>query len=693
MAKDLSTMGWDYLMFVLFIALTVLGPLWKRIFGKKKERSKADYVFATGGVSIVAVMISIARGTLGVRSVLGYPSELYYRGSAMWEIIYGMMSAYPIVCFMFVPVYFNLGITSVYQYIDLRFKSRTVRCLASATYIVRQICNLGITVYTPSVALSTVIGIPYWASITGMAVICIFFTIMGGLKAAINADVIQTVTILVVTVAVCIQGTISTGGLKKVYQLNRDNGRLNFWNFTGDMTVRVDTTSAWLGQLFMSLSQIGCQQNFMQRYVSLKSLKQVRRVMLTNVPLVFFFFSISWISGMVIYSTYINCDPYAEGYIKKPDEILPFFVEDQLGFLPGFVGIFMATLFNGALCMMVSNLNSLATVIWEDFISQLPKFKGLSDKQQLRILKSITVVCGLIIMGVAFGVGLLAGVIESSLLVFSATSGPLLGCFILAMMVPIANWKGTSAGMVTACAFVLWIIGGGMTVTKDNPLLPTTTDGCTNDTFAQSIGKPIVEPGQMPWLLSHTPIDGFNQSFVPTQPTIAPERSGLETFYSISFMYYSLIGTALTVIIGTVISLLTQHPDDAYDGKLLHPLIFRLCERFSGRKPYYVKHEEESGLNGRSSSDSLGHDNPHARRRGEPRLRVLAGGQGEEQSQCRGYFTTSEGTGTADQQSICDSSRIQLDIVPGEGETGVYRQLARPICALRVNYVAYVEIV
>lgn len=53
-----------------------------------------------------------------------------------------------------------------------------MRCLASATYIVRQICNLGITVYTPSVALSTVIGIPYYASIVGMAIICIFFTIL-----------------------------------------------------------------------------------------------------------------------------------------------------------------------------------------------------------------------------------------------------------------------------------------------------------------------------------------------------------------------------------------------------------------------------------------------------------------------------------------------------------------------------------
>uniref|UniRef100_A0A1A9ZG69 Uncharacterized protein n=1 Tax=Glossina pallidipes TaxID=7398 RepID=A0A1A9ZG69_GLOPL len=120
MAKELHSLGWDYLMFALFVAFTVFTPLWKRLFGKAKQRSKADYVFATGGVSLIAVMISIARGTLGVRTVLGYPSELYYYGTAMWEVIYGMASAYPIVCFVFVPIYFNLGITSVYQYLDLR---------------------------------------------------------------------------------------------------------------------------------------------------------------------------------------------------------------------------------------------------------------------------------------------------------------------------------------------------------------------------------------------------------------------------------------------------------------------------------------------------------------------------------------------------------------------------------------------
>ncbi|XP_037950666.1 sodium/iodide cotransporter [Teleopsis dalmanni] len=599
MARELNTLGWDYLMFALFIALTVLTPLWKRLFGRKKQRSKADYVFATGSVSIFAIMISIARGALGVRTILGYPSELFYYGSGMWEIIYGTMSAYPIVCFVFVPVYFSLGITSVYQYIDLRFKSRLVRCLASATYIARQICSLAITVYTPTVALATVIGIPYWASIIGMSTICIFFTIMGGLKAAINADVIQTITIIIVTMVVIIKGIIASGGPKQVYELNRNNGRLSFLNFTGDMTVRVDTASAWFGQLFMSLSQFGCQQNFMQRYVSLKSLKEVKRAMMLNIPVIFIFFSLSWITGLVIYSTYVNCDPYAEGYIEKTDGILPFFVEDQLAIIPGFLGIFMACLFNGALCMMVSNLNSLATVCCEDFLTLLPHFKGLGDKQQLFIIKVVTCIFGIVIGGVAFGVGLLSGVIESSMLAFSATSGPLLGCFILAILVPVANWKGTSAGMVASCAFVLWIIGGSMTINKSSTddLLPTSTEGCANFTFSQSIRKPNDD---FHWLLMHTPIESdfslaANFSQMEQTTTAFQEENPLKTFYSISYMYYSLIGTAITVFVGFIISYLTQSPDDAYDSNLLHPLVFKLSQRFSGKKPYYVK-EVDSDL-------------------------------------------------------------------------------------------------
>lgn len=96
----------------------------------------------------------------------------------MWETIYGMVLAYPIVCYVFVPVYFSLGITSVYQYLDLRFKSRLVRCLASGSYVIRTLLNQGVTVFTPSVALHAVIGIPYWMSIFGITLASIIFSIM-----------------------------------------------------------------------------------------------------------------------------------------------------------------------------------------------------------------------------------------------------------------------------------------------------------------------------------------------------------------------------------------------------------------------------------------------------------------------------------------------------------------------------------
>lgn len=118
-ASSCTSLTWDYITFFVFVIVSTLIPLWGRFFGRK-EKTKAEYVFGMGTISVGAMMLSIARGTLGVRSLLGYPSELFYRGSAMWETLYGMVTAYPIVCYVFIPVYFNLGITSVYQYLDLR---------------------------------------------------------------------------------------------------------------------------------------------------------------------------------------------------------------------------------------------------------------------------------------------------------------------------------------------------------------------------------------------------------------------------------------------------------------------------------------------------------------------------------------------------------------------------------------------
>lgn len=172
---------------------------------------------------------------------------------------------------------------------------------------------------------------------------------------------------------------------------------------------------------------------------------------------------------------------------------------------------FFQLLFFHPSSLNVSNVNSLATVTWEDFIARLPTFKGYTDKQQLNVIKMIGIAYSVLIMGVAFSVGLLPGVIESAMLMTSVTSGPLLGVFLLAILVPIANWKGAAAGMICSHVTTLWLTFGSFTVDKPNSILSTSVDGCMNDTFSQGITKPSSS-----WLVQNTPLEvnwDHNSSF------------------------------------------------------------------------------------------------------------------------------------------------------------------------------------
>lgn len=73
MKKSFGELTWDYVVFGILVVVTTVVPLLGRYIGKKKETSaKADYIFAAGSsISMVSMMLSVARGTLGVRSFLG----------------------------------------------------------------------------------------------------------------------------------------------------------------------------------------------------------------------------------------------------------------------------------------------------------------------------------------------------------------------------------------------------------------------------------------------------------------------------------------------------------------------------------------------------------------------------------------------------------------------------------------------
>lgn len=125
-------------------------------------------------------------------------------------------------------------------------------------------------------------------------------------------------------------------------------------------------------------------------------------------------------------------------------------------------------MFGFVLCSIyVSTLNSVATVSWEDFIAQIPVFRGFNDFKQLCAIKALGVSYALICMGLAYVVSMFSGVIEISMFVNAATSGTLVGVFILAMLIPFANGKGAAVGMIVSHIVIIALsiassLGNGM---------------------------------------------------------------------------------------------------------------------------------------------------------------------------------------------------------------------------------------
>lgn len=321
-------------------------------------------------------------------------------------------------------------------------------------------------------------------------------------------------------------------------------------------------------------------------------------MLIANIPVIIVLFSLSWVVGMGIYSVYSDCDPLQAGFTKSADSILPFYVEDKYSFIPGLIGVFLATLFNSALILNVSNMNSLATVTWEDFFSKMPRFNNAKDSKQLKIIKIIGTVYGLMIMGVGFSVQLLSGVIECAQLMTSATSGPLLGVFILAILVPVANWKGATAGMIASHIIIMTLTAGHLMMDTTTQFLETSIEGCTNETFSASIVPPNSElynelQNKKPWIVSA--LNETSENFGPSTTTKSfSDYDFPDNLFSMSYMYYSFFGTLITVVVGTVVSWLTRSDSDAYDSKYIHPMIYNMTKMFKNSERLFSNEQNNS---------------------------------------------------------------------------------------------------
>jgi solute carrier family 5 (sodium-coupled monocarboxylate transporter), member 8/12 len=165
--------------------------------------------------------------------------------------------------------------------------------------------------------------------------------------------------------------------------------------------------------------------------------------------------------------------------------------------------------------------------------------------------------------------------------------------------VPFANWKGASAGMVVSHVIILFVTFGHLTLDNKAEFLETSVAGCTNDSFSSSIVKPASD--MLLSLAQTKPIEVSSwmerQSVLETTQSTPVDRSSFpQNVFAISYMYYSLFGTLITVLVGMVVSLLTLSEADAYDSKYVHPMVYRMAKWFPGSEKLFSSEHAGTGI-------------------------------------------------------------------------------------------------
>ncbi|XP_078279690.1 sodium/iodide cotransporter-like [Rhinoraja longicauda] len=447
-----------------------------------------------------------------------------------------------LTAYLFLPVLYRLGLTSTYEYLELRF-SKGVRLCGTLQFLVATVLYTGVVIYAPALILNQVTELNIWVSLLSTGIICTFYTTVGGMKAVIWTDIFQVIIMMSGFVAVIIRGTYLAGGVGKVLESAYNGSRINFGDFDPDPRRRYTFWTFVVGGTVMWLSMYGVNQSQVQRYFACKTENQARLAILINQLGLWTIVSSALFCGIIAFALYRDCDPVWAGHVSAPDQLMPYMVLDIFRDYPGVPGLFLAAAFSGTLSTVSTSINAMAAVTLEDIIK--PRVKAWSEKRLILVSKGLSLFYGLTcIISAALASLLEGGVLQGSFTVMSVISNPLLGAFILGMFLPAANTTGVFSGLAAGFAISLWVSIGGI-LHPPSPetmgVLPLQTNSCNGSHRSNTSLNGLV------WTT-----DTGGQV-----PEPVGRAADIHQFYALSYLYYGFLGTMVTIIIGIGVSYLT----------------------------------------------------------------------------------------------------------------------------------------
>jgi Na+/proline symporter len=254
------------------------------VYFSREQHTSRDFLLAGRSMRWFPVGLSVMATLLSALSYAGHPAEAYYVG---WKLLLVPAAAWmtlPVMTMWVLPLYSRLEIYSVYEYLEMRFDART-RQFASGAFLLWRLLWLGGVLYAPCkvLAIAGEWDIPLAALIIVLGVVTTLYTFLGGMKAVIWTDVIQSFVmlggVLVIIGAVWWQ---VDGGPDRVRDVAESLGRTALVDRAMSWSDRWSIWSAAPHWFLALLSFYVADQITVQRYFTARDPGQARRSFALN---------------------------------------------------------------------------------------------------------------------------------------------------------------------------------------------------------------------------------------------------------------------------------------------------------------------------------------------------------------------------------------------------------------------------
>ncbi|XP_030573342.1 sodium-coupled monocarboxylate transporter 2-like [Drosophila novamexicana] len=570
----------DYLVFSLMLCASTAIGVYFGFFSKAKNTTE-EYLRGGKKMQTLPIAVSLVASQLSGIAIMSVPAEIYTFGFNYFLVVIAMVVVVPILVYIIVPVFYENNVSNCYEYLEIRF-SKLTRQLVTATFVMNSCLMLPVYMFIPSLAFSQVTGMNIHLINAMVSSVCVFYTMLGGIKAVVWTDVVQGGIMLISVIMVGVLGTMQAGGFSSVLENASNGGRFNF-DFRLDPRIRVTVWNALIGGIFMWTGHIGLNQSCVQRIVSLPSYAHAKKSLVIAGIGFMIIMGMMNFTGIIMFARYYGCDPMLAGLVSKPDKMMPFFIQDIMGNLPGMPGLFISCVFSAALSTLSATLNSLAGVVYFDYIKP---FIRHTEARANATMKLIIIGMGVYCIVGGYMVQNFSSIIQTVMSITGINTGAVVGVFLLGMLYPRANSKVAGSSILFSMLVMLWIIINAQMHFKSGlikyDVLPNSLDQC--------------EVSDLQMISDAIRNNSITEATSTSKPPLVTGAFGSTrefSIFDISFYWYKGLGILLTILWAIPMSYiwkpdkqLTQNP------KLFTPFVRKFL------KLNHVYELEELPLNG-----------------------------------------------------------------------------------------------